>query len=391
MTGATNSELFLPVRMRRDSPRRVALVSDWCLPRRGGIETQILGLAKSLQANGVSATIITSFPGPSEIEGVPIERLDCFRLPFVDLAASPRLVSVLRASFARGGYDTIHVHASIVAPLCFAAVPAARSLGLPMVVTFHSVMGTMPSLLSALDRLRGWTDWNVRLSGVSELIAGQIRNAMPRLQVDTLPNGFDYEFWSAHTAPARRSPGSLQLVSTMRLEPRKRPFALVDIVAESIRRASASGADLRLTIAGDGSLRPKLERHIARKGLSGRITLVRWQSPQELRAHYANSSLFVMASRKEAFCIAALEARAAGLPVAAMAGTGITEFIRDGVTGILAKSDDEMANVIAALAADRQLLQQLASENGELWRYDWQRLAIKHIALYEELHRLPKG
>lgn len=391
MTGVTSSELFLPGRVHGDSPRRVALVSDWCLPRRGGIETQILGLAKSLQAHGVSTTIITSFPGPSEIEGVPIGRLDCFRLPFLDLAASPRLVSILRASFARGGYDTIHIHASIVAPLCFAAVPAARSLGLPMVVTFHSVMGTMPSLLSALDRLTGWTDWNVRLSGVSELIAEQIRGAMPSLQVDTLPNGFDYEFWSAHAVPARHSAGPLHLVSTLRLEPRKRPFALVNIFAESIRRASASGADLRLTIAGDGSLRPRLEHHIARKGLSDKIVLAGWQSPQQLRALYANSSLFAMASQKEAFCIAALEARAASLPVIAMAGTGITEFIRDGVTGILAKSDDEMANKIAALVADRQRLQELASEKGELWRYNWQRLAKKHIALYEELHHLPNG
>ena len=78
----------------------------------------------------------------------------------------------------------------------------------------------------------------------------------------------------------------------------------------------------------------------------GKVDLVGWQGPEALRALYAKSSLFVMPSRKEAFCIAALEARAAGLPVVANAGTGIADFIRHDDTGLLTDSDGAMAQVL---------------------------------------------
>ena len=365
-------------------PERVALVSDWCLPRMGGIETHILALAKKLQQRGVEATIVTSFPGPPEIDGVPIDRLDCFRLPLVHLAASPQLVGRLRDSFVAGRYDTIHIHSSIVAPLCFAAVPAARSLGLPMVVTFHSVMRTMPFFLALADRAIGWLGDDLTLSAVSRLVAGQIQGAMPGTHVRILPNGFDHELWRAEPNHQKTPDRQIRLVSALRLQPRKRPFALVDAFAESAHRAARDGVDLTLTIAGDGPLRPRLERHIARKKIGGRIRITGWQTREQLAQLYRESSLFVMPSIKEAFCIAALEARAAGLPVLAMRGTGIADFIQDGVSGVLVDDDAGMAREMAALAIDPKRLQRLAAQSGDLARYDWQALAADHITLYRE-------
>ena len=154
------------------APKRLALVSDWCLPRKGGIETHILALAKRLRQRGVEATIVTSFPGPDVIEGVPVDRIDCLRLPVVPIALSPGLVGMVRRRLEAGRYDMVHVHCSIVAPLCFAALPAARSLGLPALVTFHSVMKTMPRFLALSDRVLGWTDKSVTLTAVSGLVAG---------------------------------------------------------------------------------------------------------------------------------------------------------------------------------------------------------------------------
>ena len=332
---------------------------------------------------------MTSFPGPAQIDGVPIDRLDCLRLPIVDLAASPRLVGKLRDRFAAGRYDTIHIHSSIVAPLCLAAVPAARSIGLPMVVTFHSVMGALPLLLSLIERATGWCKGKLILSAVSKLVAGQIRNAIPTATVRVLPNGFDYAIWGAEGG--RRcavNDGRMGLVSAMRLQPRKRCFALVNAFAESARQASHEGIDLSLTIAGDGPLRPQLERHIAREGLRDKITLAGWLTREDLKKLYAECSLFVMPSIKEAFCIAALEARATGLPVLAMDGTGIADFIRNDISGVLVRNDAELAREMAALATDRLRLQRLSQANDGLVRYDWQSLAAEHIALYRESHRL---
>lgn len=366
------------------APRRVALVSDWCLPRKGGIETHILALATRLRQRGVDATIITSFPGPDMIDGVPIDRIDCLRLPIAPIALSPGLVGMVRRRLEAGRYDMVHVHCSIVAPLCFAAMPAARSLGLPVLVTFHSVMSTMPHFLALSDRLLGWTHRSVTLTAVSGLVARQAASRLHGTAVGTLPNGFDEAFWRRTTPALPRIPGRIRVVSALRLERRKRPLALVEVFAEAVRRTKDSGVDLSLTIAGDGSLRPAVERRIASLGLAGTVDLVGWQGPEALRKLYTISSLFVMPSRKEAFCIAALEARAAGLPVVANAGTGIADFIHHDETGLLAQSDADMAQAIATLAQEPARLKRLAEADGRLSRYDWDRLADEHVALYRQ-------
>lgn len=362
---------------------RVALVADWCLPRAGGIEMHMMALAGQLKRRGVEATIVTSYPGPSAIDGVPIDRLGCFRLPWLDLAASPRLVSTLQDRFVAGRFDTVHIHASIVAPTCLAAAFAAVRLGLPTVVTFHSVMHWMPHVLRAVDRVLGLPGHAVRLTAVSNPIAGQLRRVLNGRAIDVLPNGFDRGFWQAEGAayPAR---GALRLVSAMRLQPRKRPFALVDIFAQACRLAPE--ADLSLTIAGDGDLRPRLRRYIERRGLAHRIEIVGWQTAEQLRQIYRGCAAFVMPSRKEAFCIAALEARAAGLPVIANAGTGIADFVRHGVSGLLAADDGQMAEAIACLCGDEALRTALSADDPAIARYDWANLVEQHLRLYADAH-----
>jgi len=360
---------------------RVALVADWCLPRSGGIETHILALARQLRARDVDATIVTSYPGPAEIGGVPIDRLDCLRLPWLDLAASPNLMSILRRHFVAGRFDMVHIHASIVAPVCLAALRAAADLRLPTIVTFHSVMRTLPYFLSVFDRLSGWSRRNVALTAVSSRVARQLRQVFGDAAVGILPNGFDLDFWRGGSMDCPPG-GQFRLVSAMRLQPRKRPFALLDIFAEAIRLAPE--ADMSLTVAGDGDLRRPLQRRINRRGLGDKVSLVGWQTPEDLRALYRRSSAFVMPSLKESFCIAALEARAAGLPVIARQNTGIADFIRHDVSGILAGSDREMAQAIAGLARDEAHLALLSAEDGGVARYDWSYLAAGHMRLYAE-------
>ena len=62
----------------------------------------------------------------------------------------------------------------------------------------------------------------------------------------------------------------------------------------------------------------------------------------ELRDLYARADVYAAPAVLEAFGIATLEARTAGLPVVARAGTGVEEFVADGVEGLLASSDGDV-------------------------------------------------
>lgn len=364
--------------------RRVAIVSDWCLPRHGGIETHILALARHLRQAGVAADILTSFPGPDEIDGVRIVRVETMRLPLAGIAVSPLLVGTLRRRLAAGGYDLVHLHPSQVAPFCLAASIAAGRLGLPVVATFHSMMGVLAPVLRVAQRLTGWPPERLAMTGVSSLIAGQVEAAMPGRRVGVLPNGFDAAFWGAATHANGGSDG-VRLVSAMRLQHRKRPFALLELFAEALRQAGPAGEGATLTVAGDGPLRERLERHAGRLGLAGRVSFAGWLDAPALRGLYAGSDLFLMPSKRESFCIAALEARAAGLPVVGMAGTGMRDFIRDRGNGELAADDADMARRVARLLGDRAALARLAADGEGLSPFRWEAVVARHLEIYREV------
>lgn len=371
----------MPQQAAGEAPRRIALVSDWCAPRRGGIEVHIVSLARYLRAAGADARIVTSFPGPAQVDGVDVERVSTPLLPGAHLAVSPWLVGIAARQLI-GRYDLVHLHASQVAPFCLATAIAAMRAGIPVVVTFHSFMGILPHLLEMAEWWWGWSKGKVAITAVSSLVARQITDIMPSLPVSILPNGYDPGIW--HGVASRRASGPLRVVSAMRLQARKRPRAVVDIFARACE-LTAGRAGIKLTLAGEGAEMPALRRRIRRLGLEQTVDLTGWLGAHELHALYGECNLFLMPSTKEAFCIAALEARASGLPVLAMAKTGVAEFIANGVSGELAGDDEDMAWRLARLALDRDRLDRLADNDGGIARHEWPRLARQHLDLYREV------
>jgi glycosyltransferase involved in cell wall biosynthesis len=125
----------------------------------------------------------------------------------------------------------------------------------------------------------------------------------------------------------------------------------VDIAIEACRIAG-----LELVVAGDGPERRRLEAlgaAGARGGPAGRVRFVGQVGEAELSALRASASVAVVASRSaETFGLAAAEAMAAGLPVAATRIGALPELVPD---DWLAPAADalSLAAVISRLHADR--------------------------------------
>ena len=361
---------------------RIVLVSDWFPPRRGGIESQLAELADRLAMAGHRVTVVTTTPGTDSNAAFEVIRLDVARLPPFDVAISPALLPRLRAAVS--GADVVHAHLSVVSPVGWLGIAAARSGGIAVAATFHSVLRRKAWLLRAalpfgLGRAR------VAWSAVSALVAAQVRGSLGRaVDVQVLPNGVDVDDWKCGSSTGAR--GEVVLVASMRLQRKKRPAALVRIFADAVRGLSEP---VRLVIAGDGPARERIERLVSSlrldRGLH-RVELRGWLDRDDLRSLYGMSDGFLMASTMESFGIAALEAAAAGLPVIARRA-GSLDFLRDGENAILADSDAAMTAAVRRFVTDANA-RPAALRSDSLARYAWPAVIGAHLDEYDRAMEL---
>ena len=201
------SEAQTPIAHRdTDAPcRRVAIVSDWFLPRRGGLELQMAELARSLRARGHEVEVVTTWPGPAEIDGVTVRRLGGFRIPYVGILASLEPFRELARLVGSRRYDTVHVHAGIIAPFAYGAAWLCARLGVPTVVTFHSVYDYLRPGLQLLSFLGKASDLPVLWTAVSKRAASDVEHALATTGITILPNAIDVGSWRGASAPRHLS------------------------------------------------------------------------------------------------------------------------------------------------------------------------------------------
>ena len=138
---------------------KIVLVSDWFLPRLGGVELQLRDLAGELASGGHDVHVVTTTPADPSAQGslqtgsvalsdgVSVHRLDVPLLPRFGITLSRRAGPAMRGLLRTIEPDAVHIHASICSTAALAGAWAADGLRLPIVVTFHSVLGFHRHLL----------------------------------------------------------------------------------------------------------------------------------------------------------------------------------------------------------------------------------------------------
>ncbi len=148
------------------------------------------------------------------------------------------------------------------------------------------------------------------------------------------------------------------ILTVTRLEHVKR----VDLAIEAFQKVDRS---LRLVIAGDGSVRPRLEARIDELDLRHRVSLLGRVSDERLIELYAGARGVLFAPFDEDYGYVTLEAFLARKPVITASDSGGTlEFVVDGTNGIVAApSAEAIAAAINRLAADARAAARLG-DNG---------------------------
>ena len=189
-----------------------------------------------------------------------------------------------------------------------------------------------------------------RVVAVSPQIREELlRYGADRDRVSLILNGIDPEEfkWDRSRVAAARASFSIQpdnvvLGSVGRLEVEKRFDILIDVFAELYVRRP----ELRLLVAGEGSLRRELESLIARRGLDSVCRLV--GHVDDVVGFYHALNVFVQTSDTEGTPNAVLEAMALRTPVVATAAGGTAALMTNGVHGLMVAvgSRDSLAEAL---------------------------------------------
>jgi glycosyltransferase involved in cell wall biosynthesis len=317
----------------------------------GGTERIISLLTEALVARGYDVTLFATGDSTTSgrlIPGAP--HAMGFGQPYETTAAH---VAMLARVFRHASeYDVIHTH------LDCQVLPFAAMSETPTIVTMHMSLD-MPGYL---DALREFPD--VRYVSISD----SQRAPAPDLNwTATVHHGIDV---AAHSYSDE--PGSY-LLFVGRISPEKGPERAIAIA----RRA---GLPLKIAAKIDPKDRGYFEREI-----KPRLDdpLIEYLGPVEERKKCALMkdalALLLPIRWNEPFGLVFIEALACGLPVLTCPYGSAPEILRDGVTGFMAESDEELASAALRVGA-------LSRARCRSWaerRFDVRRMAERYIEVYE--------
>jgi glycosyltransferase involved in cell wall biosynthesis len=120
------------------------------------------------------------------------------------------------------------------------------------------------------------------------------------------------------------------------------PVKGIDVLVAALARLHADGGLARLTVIGQGPLRPALERQVAELGMSDRVTFLGPLPQAALADWYRAADLFVLPSHSEGVPNVLLESMACHTPYVATNVGGVPEIHAPEV-GRLVPSNDPAA------------------------------------------------
>ena len=348
---------------------------------RGG-QNQVFVTAIGLRALG-HRTMVVAHPG-GELRQRAKEGLDVFPLAprtEMDLGAAWRLSRLIK----RVRPDVLHAHDPHGVAMAALALSMSTELAKPPLVASRRVDFRLRG--NALSR------WKYRQVDLFICASEAIRrmlvaDGVPPARAVTVHEGI--ELSRAEAAPPARLheelwlPHHAPLVGNVAaLVPHKGQRHLVEAAAIVVRHVP----DARFVIAGEGELRPSLERAIREHHLGKHVLLAGFR-PDALSLHKA-FDIFVMSSLTEGLGTSLLDAMACGKPVVATTAGGIPEVVADGETGLLVPPRDHeaMASAIVRLLTDEDLRQRMGHAGlvRVRRRFSAERMVQETLRVYEKI------
>lgn len=360
---------------------RIGLICPYSLSVPGGVQGQVLGLARTLRHLGHDVRVLAPCDGPPPDSGVtplgksvPTATNGSVAPLAPDPAAQLRTIRALRDE----AFDVLHLHE----PLCPGPTMTALLVrSAPVVATFHR---SGDSLAYALARPAvRWLSRRIDLRcAVSPDALETARRALGGKDEDyeLLFNGIEVErFTKADPYVADGAERGPAILFIGRHEERKGLAVLLD----ALRHLPG---DVRVWVGGTG---PQTEELQSRHGGDPRISWLGRLSDDEVAARLAAADVFCAPSLSgESFGVVLVEAMAAGAAVVASALDGYRNVATDGSDAVLVPPGDAdaLGASLARVLGDDSLRQDLVTAGDvRASSFSMTRLAEAYVDRYQRL------
>jgi D-inositol-3-phosphate glycosyltransferase len=382
----------------------VALVSEHASPLTppgatdaGGQNVYVAALATALARRGLDVVVHTRRDDPQlprRVRLAPhvvVEHVDAGPPEHVPRDALLPLMDAFAAGLARAwkreSPDVVHANYWMSG---LAALAAGRSLGIPVVQTFHALgavkrrhLGSLdpspPERIAAERRLASEVD-AVAATSAAEVEELRGLGATPR-RIAVVPCGVDTALFTP-SGPTDERGARLRLVTLGRLVDRKG-------IGDAIR-ALRLLSEVELVVAGGSGGRhdreaTALRALVRREHVAGRVDFRGPIAHERVPSLLRSADVVVCVPWYEPFGMVALESAACGTPVVASAVGGLRETVVDGATGLLVppRAPDRLATAVRTLLSDEELRTRLgraAAARASL--FAWERVAAATVELY---------
>ncbi len=350
------------------------MVCPYSLTQPGGVQGQVLDLARVIRGRGHMVRVLGPCDGPPPDPGVtplgnsiPTGANGSMAPIAPDPSAQLRLLRALRDE----QFDVLHVHEPMAPGPTMTAIVLKPA---PLVGTYHAAGGSRAyDMLGLLvRRIARRIDRNFAVSADAEAMAKSTLGGT----YERVFNAVSLRLFDS-VEPITADRPTIFFVG--RHEPRKGLEVLIDAMAKL-------PADHQLWVGGEG---PQTDELIDRSAGDGRIHWLGRISETEKVARMKGASVFCAPSlHGESFGIVLIEAMAARVPVVASAIDGYMQVAQDGRSAELVPPGDPsaLAAAIEEMTTDRERSEEFVrAGRRRAGEFSMSALADRYLAAYEEL------
>ena len=289
------------------------------------------------------------------------------------------LRKLYKAYEAENGKPDI-LHAQVMIPAGHAACVLGKELGIPVVITEHA---------SYFKRF--FTGWHIpymnyvadnaaKITCVGKHMVEYLQKEQ-NISAQILPNIVELSMFNRPRK--EKTDGTLRLVSVCALRHGKNIRRGLQALAKL--RAEGKLTDFHYTVVGEGYLKKGYIENAEELGLTDCVSFVGQKTHEEIAELLTKSDIMLITSNTETFCIPAIEAAAAGVPVVSTKCGGPEGFLTPEASELCEVDDpDSLADAIWRMV---QRLPQMEEDKVRAVArpFDGAAVARQAISYYEEV------